>query len=85
MAKAALEYGLVDDLMHPEQAQSLIAEIVGRDEEKGGYRSIGYEAYLQALGPRSPGERNVGADRAARHHSGWETTKMPPPRTISSN
>ena len=60
MAKAALEYGLVDDLMHPEQAQSFIAEIVGRDEEKGGYRSIGYEAYLQALGPRSPGERNVG-------------------------
>ena len=57
--KAALAHQLVDELMHPEQARTHIAETVGRDEE-GGYRSIGYQAYLQALGPRQPEERNVG-------------------------
>ena len=60
MARVALEYGLVDGLMHPEQARSFIAETVGQDEENGGYRSIDYEAYLQALGPPSAQERNVG-------------------------
>ena len=57
--KAALAHRLVDELMHPGQARSHIAETVGQDED-GGYRSIGYQAYLQALGPRQPEERNVG-------------------------
>lgn len=57
--KAALAHRLVDELMHPGQARSQIAGTVGRDEE-GGYRGIGYQSYLQALGPRQSGERNVG-------------------------
>ena len=58
-ARAALESGLVDELMSADQMRSHIADTVGRDEDND-FNGIGYRAYLKALGPRQSEPGNVG-------------------------
>ncbi len=57
--RAAVEAGLVDELMTPDQMRSTIAETVGWGEDSD-INGIGYEAYLRALGPRVPESGNIG-------------------------
>ena len=59
MARVALEHGLVDELMTPDQVRERIADATGQAED-GGYPSIDYQGYLAALPPQAPSERNVG-------------------------
>ena len=59
MARAALESGMVDELMSADQMRSRIADGVGWDEN-GDINGIGYKAYLKALGPRKPEHENIG-------------------------
>ena len=59
MGRAALESGMVDELMSADQMRSRIADTVGRDDD-GDINGIGYKAYLKALGPRQPEHENIG-------------------------
>ncbi len=58
-ARAALESGLVDELMSADQARSSIAATVGWDGNSK-LNSIGYRRYLQALGPAASETGNIG-------------------------
>ena len=58
-ARAAVESGLVDELMSADQMRSHIAETVGRDENNN-FNGIDYQSYLKTLGPRLPIPGNVG-------------------------
>ena len=57
--RAALEAGLVDELMSADQMRSRIADTVGWDDDNG-FNRIGYRAYLKTLGPPPPEPGNVG-------------------------
>lgn len=62
MARLAVEYRLVDELLTPDQAQARIADAVGRDDS-GGFNGIGFRDYLEAVNgtPRADGgDRKVG-------------------------
>ncbi len=58
-ARAALESGLVDELMSPDQMRSHVAETVGWGQDNN-FNGIGYRAYLQTLGPQFAEPGNVG-------------------------
>ena len=58
-ARAALEAGLVDELMSADQMRSHIADRVGLDDDND-FNGIGYRAYLNTLGPRRSEPGNVG-------------------------
>ena len=57
--RAALEAGLVDELMTADQMRSHIADTVGRNEDND-VNGIGYRAYLKTLGPPRSEPGNVG-------------------------
>ena len=59
MARAALESGLVDELMSADQMRSRIAATVGWDDGRN-FNGIGYSDYLGTLGPRPSEPGNVG-------------------------
>lgn len=59
MARAAVEFGLVDELMTPDEMRAHIADTVGRDEG-GDFNGIGYKTYLRTLGPRQATLGNIG-------------------------
>ncbi len=61
MARLAVEYHLVDELLTPDQARARIADAVGPGEN-GGFSGIGFREYLKAVnGPaRAEGKRDVG-------------------------
>ncbi|MEQ9002923.1 MAG: signal peptide peptidase SppA, partial [Pseudomonadales bacterium] len=48
LARLAVEYHLVDELLTPDQARARFADVAGRDEQ-GDYRRIGFREYLQAV------------------------------------
>ena len=58
-ARAAIESGLVDELMSADQMRSHVADTVGWDEDKN-FNGIGYQAYLKTLGPRQDAPGNIG-------------------------
>ena len=58
-ARAALESGLIDELMSADQMRSHIADRVGRNEG-GDFKGIGYKTYLEAVGPRQAAPDNIG-------------------------
>ncbi|MBX3707390.1 MAG: signal peptide peptidase SppA [Pseudomonadales bacterium] len=51
LARLAVEYQLVDELLTPDQARVRIGDKVGYDPN-GDYRGIGFADYVRALGPR---------------------------------
>ena len=57
--RAALEAGLVDELMSADQMRSHVADTVGRGDDND-FNGIGYRAYLKTLGPPRPEPANVG-------------------------
>lgn len=58
-ARLALEHGLLDELMTPDQLRDRIVGAIG-EEGDDDYPSIDYRTYLQTLPPEPPAERNVG-------------------------
>lgn len=58
-ARAALESGLVDELMSADQMRTTIADTVGWDDDNE-FNGIGYQAYLRALDPRNAEPGNIG-------------------------
>ena len=58
-ARAALESGLVDELMSADQARSRIAATVGYNGDDN-LNSIGYRRYLRALGPPTIQSGSIG-------------------------
>ena len=58
-ARAALESGLVDELMSADQMRANIAATVGWDGD-GNINGIGYRRYLRALGPSTEQSGNIG-------------------------
>ncbi len=59
MAKVALEYGLVDELMTVDDAMARIASKLGASDSED-YPHIHYEQYLKSLAPNPPTARNLG-------------------------
>ena len=57
--RAALEAGLIDELMSADQMRSHIADTVGRGDDND-FNGIGYRAYLKTLGPPPSEPGNVG-------------------------
>ena len=57
--RAALEAGLVDELMSADQMRSHVADTVGRGDDND-FNGIGYRAYLKTLGPPLSAPGNVG-------------------------
>lgn len=51
LARLAVEYHLVDELLTPDQARVRIGDEVGYDDD-GDYRGVALADYLQAIGPR---------------------------------
>ena len=60
MARLALEFGLVDELMTPDHVEDRIAAALGQASGTDDYPSIGYRSYLQTLPPDLPKARNLG-------------------------
>ena len=60
MARLALEFGLVDELMTSDHVEDRVAAALGQDEGEDDYPSIGYRSYLQSLAPETPKARNLG-------------------------
>lgn len=58
LARLAMEYHLVDELLTPDQARARFADVAGRDDQ-GDYRRIGFREYLQATraAPQAEGAR----------------------------
>jgi protease-4 len=53
LARLAVEYHLVDELLTPDQARARIADKVGYDDD-GDYRGVGFEDYLRVAQPERP-------------------------------
>lgn len=80
-AKAALDAGLVDGLRHGDEVESMLVEIVGRDEDTKSYHQIGAGEYL-AQWRRDHPEPSSGAAVAVVIARGSIRNGKQPPGTI---